>query len=102
MAMSGDANPETRLQVDASGQLGRNAHWRMTVCLTVALLMLWFFVTFVLIYFARELRFKILGWPFSFWLAGQGALVIYCLIIWFYARRMSQIDNHQTPCEKRD
>ena len=102
MAMTGDTTSETRLQVEASGKLGREAHWRLTARLTVALLMLWFFVTFVLIYFARELSFKILGWPFSFWLAGQGTLVIYCLITWFYARRMSQIDNDQTPDEKRD
>lgn len=64
--------------------------------------MLWFFVTFVLIYFARELSFKILGWPFSFWVAGQGALVVYCLIIWYYARRMNQLDDDYSPKEMND
>lgn len=73
-------------------QARRQRYWRHNLRLTGALAALWFFVTFVLVYFSRELSFKVVGWPFSFWVAGQGALVVYCLIIWFYARRMNQLD----------
>ena len=73
-------------------QARRQGYWRQNLRLTGALAALWFFVTFVLVYFSRELSFKVVGWPFSFWVAGQGALVVYCLIIWFYARRMNQLD----------
>lgn len=67
-------------------------YWQKTLRLTGTLAALWFFVTFVLVYFARAMDFKVFGWPFSFWVSGQGALVVYCLIIWFYARRMNQLD----------
>lgn len=79
-------------QASQQQQLRRQSHWRKTLMLTCALFVLWFFVSFVLIFFARILSFKLFGWPFSFWVAGQGALLVYCLIIWFYARRMNRLD----------
>ena len=60
--------------------------------ITGILLALWFFVTFVVVFFARDLTFSFFGWSFSFWVAAQGALVVYCLIIWFYARYMNKLD----------
>jgi putative solute:sodium symporter small subunit len=67
-------------------------YWRKNLRITGLLLALWFFVTFVLGFFARELTFSFFGWPFSFWVASQGALVVYCLIIWYYARYMNKLD----------
>jgi putative solute:sodium symporter small subunit len=67
-------------------------YWRKNLQITALLLSIWFFVTFVLVFFARELDFKFFGWPFSFWVAAQGALVVYCLIIWYYARYMNKLD----------
>jgi len=60
--------------------------------LTGALLVVWFLVTFVVSYYARELRFNFFGWPFSFYMAAQGSLIVYCLIIWYYARYMNRLD----------
>lgn len=67
-------------------------YWSKNLRITGILLAIWFFVTFVLVFFARELTFSFFGWPFSFWLAGQGALVVYCLIIWYYANYMNRLD----------
>ena len=67
-------------------------HWRSNLQVTAVLLLIWFVVTFVVSYFARDLSFSFFGWPFSFWMAAQGSLVVYCLIVWFYARRMDQLD----------
>jgi putative solute:sodium symporter small subunit len=67
-------------------------YWNKNLRITALLLGLWFFVTFVVVFFARELTFSFFGWPFSFWVAGQGALVVYCLIIWYYARYMNKLD----------
>ena len=67
-------------------------YWRKNLRITAFLLSIWFFVTFVLIYFARDLDFKFFGWPFSFWVAAQGALVAYCVIIWYYAHYMNKLD----------
>lgn len=61
--------------------------------MTSLLLLLWFLVTFGVVYFARELDFAFFGWPFSFWIGAQGALVVYLLIIAFYAHYMSRLDQ---------
>jgi putative solute:sodium symporter small subunit len=67
-------------------------YWSKNLRITGLLLGVWFLVTFGLIYFARDLTFKFFGWPFSFWVAGQGALIVYCVIIWYYARYMNKLD----------
>ena len=67
-------------------------YWSKNLAITGTLLSVWFVVTFVLPFFAKELSFKFFGWPFSFWLCAQGALVIYCIIIWYYARHMNKLD----------
>lgn len=68
-------------------------HWRKTRRLTLVLLLVWFVVTFGLPYFARELSFRFFGWPFSFWMAAQGALVVYGVIIAYYAWHMNRLDD---------
>lgn len=74
-------------------------YWRRNVSLTGVLLAIWFVVTFVVGYFARELSFNFFGWPFAFYMGAQGALVIYVLIIWYYARRMNQLDQEYGVAE---
>lgn len=69
-------------------------YWQKNLRLTATLLAVWFMVTFVVIYFAPQLnQIVILGFPFAFYMGAQGSLIIYVLIIWFYARRMNQLDN---------
>ncbi|WP_372657281.1 DUF4212 domain-containing protein [Hydrogenophaga sp.] len=67
-------------------------HWRKNLRVTAWLLCIWFVVTFVVSYFARELSFNFFGWPFSFWMGAQGALVVYGLIIAYYAWYMDRLD----------
>lgn len=71
----------------------RRSYWRKTQRITALLMLVWFGVTFGVSYFARELSFEFFGWPFSFWVASQGALVVYGLIIAFYAAYMSRLDK---------
>ena len=68
-------------------------YWRKNVTMTMILLAVWAFVTYVLGYLARDLSFNFFGWPFSFWVGGQGALVVYVIIIWWYARDMNNLDK---------
>jgi putative solute:sodium symporter small subunit len=76
-------------------QLSERHHqyWRANLRITAVLLVIWFLVTFGIGYFARDLNFTFFGWPFSFWVAAQGALVVYVAIIWFYARHMNKLDE---------
>ena len=68
-------------------------YWQKNLRLTGILLAIWFVVTFGVSYFARDLSFSFFGWPFSFWMGAQGALVIYVIIIWYYARYMNNLDQ---------
>jgi putative solute:sodium symporter small subunit len=68
-------------------------YWNKNLKITAILLGLWFVVTFVVAWFARELNFSFFGWPFSFYMGAQGALIVYVWIIWYYARYMNNLDN---------
>ncbi|AVM74558.1 hypothetical protein MSR1_20700 [Magnetospirillum gryphiswaldense MSR-1] len=68
-------------------------YWNKNLKITAILLGLWFVVTFVVAWFARELSFSFFGWPFSFYMGAQGALIVYVWIIWYYARYMNNLDN---------
>ena len=75
-------------------------YWRSNLRITGILLFIWFFVTFVIGYFARDLNFNFFGWPFSFWVAAQGALIVYVIIIGFYARYMNRLDQEHGVAEE--
>ena len=67
-------------------------YWRKNLRITAILLAIWFVLTFVVGYFARDLSFSFFGWPFSFWVGAQGALVAYVAIIGYYAWYMNKLD----------
>jgi putative solute:sodium symporter small subunit len=68
-------------------------YWSKNLVITGVLLFIWFLATFVMAYYARELNFNFFGWPFSFYMAAQGSLIIYVVIIWYYARYMNNLDR---------
>lgn len=77
-------------------------YWQRNLNLTMTLLVIWFIVTFVVGFFARELSFNFFGWPFSFYMCAQGSLIIYVFLIWFYARRMRRLDEEYGVEEGED
>jgi putative solute:sodium symporter small subunit len=73
----------------------QKAYWQRNLRMTVLLLALWFVVTFVVSFFARELNeIVIFGFPFGFYMGSQGALLIYVAIIGFYAKYMNSMDKN--------
>ena len=71
----------------------RRAHWRRTRAVTAVLLLLWFATSFATVFYARALAgLSIFGWPLSFYMAAQGASLIYLAIIGAYALLMRRID----------
>jgi putative solute:sodium symporter small subunit len=76
-------------------------YWQKNLRITGILLAIWFVVTFVVGYWARDLSFNFFGWPFSFWVGGQGALVVYVVIIWYYARYMNKLDQEHGVAEEQ-
>jgi putative solute:sodium symporter small subunit len=85
-------NPDLPGPTDAVRD-ARARHWRRTRGLTAALLLVWFVVGFVVTWFARDLDFPFFGWPFSFWVAAQGGIILFVVLNAVYAHRMARLDR---------
>jgi putative solute:sodium symporter small subunit len=89
--MPTEPDPEQRR---ARVHAARAAHWARTRRLTALLLALWLATGFCTVFFARDLaHLSVFGWPLSFYLAAQGASLIYLAIIGAYAWRMRILDR---------
>lgn len=75
-------------------------YWKKNLRITAILLVIWFVVTYVVGFFARDLSFTFFGWPFAFWVGAQGALVVYVIIIGFYAWYMNKLDQEHGVAEE--
>ena len=79
----------------------RKLHWQRARRITFTLLAVWFGATFCTVFFARELStLTVFGWPLSFYLAAQGASLVYLAIIGFYAWRMRRLDQQARAAAK--
>ncbi len=77
-------------------------YWKKNLRITSILLVIWFVVTFVMGWFARELNEITLIGPFGFYMGAQGSLIVYVLIIWYYARYMNNLDKEYGVHEGED
>jgi len=67
-------------------------YWNRNLKITSVLLALWFIATFVVGWFAKSLNtIEFIG-PLGFYMAAQGSLIIYVLIIWYYSKYMNKLD----------
>lgn len=66
--------------------------WRRLRAVTVGLLLVWALVAFVLPWNARRLDFNFFGWPFSFWMAAQGAILVFLALVVIYAAVAHRLD----------
>jgi putative solute:sodium symporter small subunit len=72
----------------------RASYWRYNVRLTVVLLLVWFVVTFFLggLSAATLNEFIILGFPLGYYVAAQGAIVVFLVESVVYAKLMNAKD----------
>jgi putative solute:sodium symporter small subunit len=72
----------------------REAHWAKTKSLTFTVLVIWFIFSFVVHWFADSLNaFSFLGFPLGFYMAAQGSLAIFVVLIFWLVRRQGAIDE---------
>jgi putative solute:sodium symporter small subunit len=75
-------------------------YWRRNMKMTAILLVIWFVVTYVVGWYARELNeLVIFGFPFGFYMGAQGSLIIYVIMIFYYAIRMNKLDKEYDVAE---
>jgi putative solute:sodium symporter small subunit len=71
----------------------RSVFWSRTRALTGALLGVWLGVNLLVPWFARDLHgLQVFGFPLAYWLAAEGALLIYLLIIVVYVVAMDRLE----------
>ena len=69
-------------------------YWRKTSQLMWSALVLWALLGFALPLFATTLNHIILfGFPLGYFMAAQGSLIGFVLLIFWYARRQNHIDE---------
>jgi len=61
--------------------------------LKAGLLLVWVLVTFVACFFARDLQMLVAGWPLGYWMAAQGAVLVFMVIVIAYCWAMSRFER---------
>lgn len=71
------------------------SYWRANVRIVLRLLCVWFFISFVcgilLVDFLDQ--FRIGGFKLGFWMAQQGSIYGFVILIYVYIRQMDKLDH---------
>ena len=71
-----------------------NAHWEKTRSLTFLVLGLWVIFSFVVHWFAVPLNnMSFIGFPLGYYMAVQGSLIVFVILIFFLNWRQDKIDD---------
>ncbi|MFK8052525.1 MAG: DUF4212 domain-containing protein [Woeseiaceae bacterium] len=75
--------------------MGASAYWRANLRLVAGCLVVWFIVSYlfgiVLVEPLNQIRLG--GFKLGFWFAQQGSIVVFVVLTFFYAWRMSTLDR---------
>lgn len=70
------------------------AHWSKTKSLMMVTLAVWLFFGFIIHAFASTLNgIVIFGFPMGFYMAAQGSLIVFVVLLFWFANKQSQIDD---------
>ena len=70
------------------------AYWNKTSGLMWTVLAIWAFFSFFVHIFAPSLHpIHILGFPVGFYVAAQGSLIVFVVVLFWFAKRQNQIDE---------
>ena len=70
--------------------------------LKALLLTVWVVFSFGTSYFARDLQALVPGWPAAYWMAAQGAVLMFLLIVVVYCLAMDYFERQQARDEARE
>jgi putative solute:sodium symporter small subunit len=70
------------------------AYWSKTMKLMYIMMGLWLFFSFVIHIFVVPLNaIRIAGFPLGFYMAAQGSLIAFVVMLFWFAKRQDQIDR---------
>ncbi len=84
-------------------QANQERHWSRTTNLMLTHLGIWFFFGYVIHMFVVPLNkiiIPILGFPLGFYMAAQGSLIVFVVILFLFARQQNKIDREHGYAEE--
>lgn len=102
-----DARPQAFDAFDALGNpvevtFPPDLHDTHHLRLKALLLTVWVVFSFGTSYFARDLQALVPGWPAAYWMAAQGAVLMFLLIVVVYCLAMDYFERQQARDEARE
>jgi putative solute:sodium symporter small subunit len=80
----------------------QEAHWDKTSKLMWTHLGVWFFFGYIIHMFVvplNKITIPILGFPLGFYMASQGALIVFVAMLFMFARQQNRIDEEHGYAE---
>jgi putative solute:sodium symporter small subunit len=80
----------------ASMKQNEEAHWAKTSRLMFTHLGVWFFFGFIIHMFVvplNKITIPILGFPLGFYMAAQGSLIVFVVMLFIFAKQQDKIDR---------
>lgn len=75
-------------------------YWARTSTLMWIMMALWIFFSYVIHFFVSSLNaITILGFPIGFYMAAQGSLVAFVVMLFLFAKRQDTIDREEGVAE---
>ena len=87
----------------ADSTANEEAHWDKTTKLMLTHLGVWFFFGYVIHMFVVPLNkivIPILGFPLGFYMAAQGSLIAFVVLLFWFARSQNAIDSKYGVAEE--
>ena len=83
------------MESETNLQERRKAYWRANLRILAILMSIWFTVSFGCgILFVDQLnQIKLGGFQFGFWMAQQGSIYVFLVLIFVYVRFMNKLDR---------
>lgn len=78
------------------------SHWAKTTRLMLTHLAVWFFFGYVIHMFVVPLNkivIPVLGFPLGFYMAAQGSLIVFVVMLFMFARQQDLIDREHGVAE---
>lgn len=80
---------------------GVDRYWQRTSGLMWTMMALWLFFSFVIHFFVNSLNsISIAGFPLGFYMAAQGSLIAFVVMLFFFAKRQDTIDREEGVAEE--
>ena len=80
----------------SDSQANQDTHWRRTTNLMFVHLGIWVFFGYIIHMFVNPLNkiiVPILGFPLGFYMAGQGSLIVFVVMLFVFAKQQDKIDR---------